>query len=435
MRIAGPDALVHHPEDLLVYECDGFTLEKAIPDAVVHVTATHQVAEIVKLCHRERVPFYARGTGTGLSGGCAATRGGVVIALNRLNRILEIDARNRIAVVEAGVINLAVSQAAALRGCFYAPDPASGQACTIGGNIAENSGGPHCLKYGVTTNHGYDLLGLFIGSEGTLGICTKAVLRLLPLPEGVRTALAVFDSVDDASQAVSHIIAAGIIPVALEMMDKLIIRAVEESIAFGFPLDAEAVLIVEVDGLEVGLDATMARIEGICQANKVREWRRAASEEERLKLWTGRKGAFGAVGRLSPSFCTQDGTVPRSRLPEMLRRIAAIGDRYGLRIANVFHAGDGNLHPLILFDERDEAQVARVRLAARDILTQCVELGGTITGEHGIGTEKIAEMGLVFGETDLRIMRAIKRLFDPDDLCNPGKVLPREAGASTAVAE
>ncbi|MGD8240691.1 MAG: FAD-linked oxidase C-terminal domain-containing protein, partial [Armatimonadota bacterium] len=458
------------PEDLLTYECDGYTLERATPDAVVHVTGAEQVQKIVGLCAREGIPFYPRGLGTGLSGGCTPICGSapadagaedpdslsIVIALNRMDRILEIDLRNRIAVVEPGVINLALTEAVQDDGYFFAPDPASQQACSIGGNIAENSGGPHCLKYGVTANHvlgvemvlpngdlvqlggkaedapGYDLVRLVIGSEGTLGIVTKAVVRLLRAPQGVRTMLAIFDSVRDASQSVSDIIAAGMIPVALEMMDRLIVGAVEAAYGFGFPLDAEAVLIVELDGIDAGLDDALARARSTCERNGAREVRMAGTDEERLLLWTSRKRAFGAVGRLSPSFCTQDGTVPRTRLPEMLERVAAIGERYGVRIANVFHAGDGNLHPLVLFDDRDEEQVRKVPQIGGEILEACVELGGAITGEHGIGSEKIEHMPLVFDDTALRAMRGLKRIFDPDGICNPGKILPAEVGPARA---
>ncbi|MFQ5808769.1 MAG: FAD-binding oxidoreductase [Armatimonadota bacterium] len=462
--IAGEDAVVHRPEDVLTYECDGYTLERATPDAVVHVANAEQVQQIVGLCAREKIPFYPRGLGTGLSGGCTPIGGSVpsdagaedadslriVIALNRMDRILEIDLRNRIAVVEPGVINLALTEAVQSDGYFFAPDPASQQACSIGGNIAENSGGPHCLKYGVTANHvlgvemvlpngdlvqlggktedapGYDLVRLVIGSEGTLGIVTKAVVRLLRAPEGVRTMLAIFDSVRDASQSVSDIIAAGMIPVALEMMDRLIVGAVEAAYGFGFPLDAEAVLIIELDGIDAGLDEALARARDICESNRAREIRMARTDDERLLLWTSRKRAFGAVGRLSPSFCTQDGTVPRTKLPEMLERVAAIAERHGVRIANVFHAGDGNLHPLVLFDDRDEEQVRKVPQIGGEILEACVELGGTITGEHGIGSEKIEHMPLVFDHATLRAMRSLKRIFDPDGICNPGKILPAE---------
>ncbi len=498
VSIAGRDAVVHRPEELLTYECDGYTLARATPDVVVHVGNAAHVQDIVKLCAREKIPFYPRGLGTGLSGGCtpvgsgqwsvvsgqhaardvarvacqpvevsacgrtgsklpvAPGGGGVVIALNRMDRILEIDLRNRIAVVEPGVINLALTEAVQGDGYFFAPDPASQQACSIGGNIAENSGGPHCLKYGVTANHvlgvelvlptgqvvqlggktedapGYDLVRLVIGSEGTLGIVTKAIVRLLRAPQGVRTMLAIFNTVRDAGQAVSDIIAAGIIPVALEMMDKLVVGAVEAAYGFGFPLDAEVVLIVELDGLEAGLDEGMRRAREICQNNRVREIRMARTVQERLLLWTSRKGAFGAIGRLSPSFCTQDGTVPRTKLPEVLEKIAAIAEKHGVRIANVFHAGDGNLHPLILFDDRDEEQVRRVPGIGGEILQACVALGGTITGEHGIGSEKIEYMPLIFDEPDLSAMRELKRIFDPGGICNPGKVLPPELEAARA---
>jgi glycolate oxidase len=445
--IAGADGVVTREAEARVYECDGYTLAKSVPDVVVLPRTPEQVAEIVRVLHREGVAFVPRGAGTGLSGGCLPLEAPVMICTSRLKRIVEIDFANRRAVVEAGVVNLAVTKAVQHEGLLYAPDPSSQQACTIGGNIAENSGGPHTLKYGVTTNHvlgvemvlphgdvvqlggamedvpGYDLLGLVVGGEGTFGIVTRATLRLVRRPEAWHTLLGVFESVEDASNAVSGIIAAGIVPAALEMMDQGILTALEAAFHFGFP-DAGAVLIVEIDGPRVGLDEQARRVVEICQAHGAREVRVAADEEERAALWKSRKRAFGAIGRLAPNYCTQDGVVPRTKVPEILRRIIAIGERHQLRIANVFHAGDGNIHPILLYDERDSDEVRRVVMAGREILEACVALGGSITGEHGIGVEKIGEMPLLFSPDDLMVMRRLRAVFDPDQRCNPGKIFP-----------
>src|SRR5437660_4639532 len=375
--IVGADGILTSPSDLLVYECDGYTLEKNRPDVVVFPTTTEQVVQIVKICNELNVPFLPRGAGTSLAGGCLPVGGGVMIALTRMKRILEVNYRDRYAVVEPGVVNLWLTNHIKSQGYHFAPDPSSQGACTIGGNTATNSGGPHTLKYGVTVNHvlgvelvlpdgrvvqtggpaednpGYDLTGVIVGAEGTFGVVTKVWVRITRNPEAFRTLLGVFETVDDATNTISDIIGAGIIPAALEMLDSLILQAVEAAFHFGFPLDAGAVLIMEVDGLEAGLDADAARIEAIAKKNNAREVRRANSAPERLLLWKARKQAFGAVGRLAPSYCTQDGVVPRTRLPHMLRRITRIGEKYDLRIANVFHAGDGNIHPILLFDERD----------------------------------------------------------------------------------
>jgi glycolate oxidase len=383
-----------------------------------------------------------------LSGGCLPVGAPVMIGTSRLNRIVEIDLINRRAIVEAGVVNLWVTNAVKQHGLCYAPDPSSQMACSIGGNIAENSGGPHTLKYGVTTNHvlgvelvlptgeiarlggavedvpGYDLTGLVVGAEGTFGIVTTATLRLVRQPEAWKTLLGIFESVDDATATVSGIIAAGIVPAAMEMMDQLIIEAVEAAFHFGFPTDAGAVLIVEVDGLAAGLDQQAQRIVEICRANHARDVSVAKDEAERAALWKSRKRAFGAVGRLAPNYCTQDGVVPRTKVPEILRRIVDIGRRYQLRIGNVFHAGDGNIHPILLFDERDADQVRRVLAAGREILEACVDLGGSVTGEHGIGVEKIAQMPLLFSPHDLLVMSQLRRVFDPELHCNPGKIFP-----------
>src|SRR5579884_2795062 len=372
--IAGPDAVLTSPTDLLVYECDGYTIEKNRPDVVVFPTSTEQVVEVVKACNRLGVPFLPRGAGTSLAGGCLPVGGGVLISLTRMKRILEVSLRDRYALVESGVVNLWLTNHLKPHGYHYAPDPSSQGACTIGGNVATNSGGPHTLKYGVTVNHvlglefvlpdgrvvqtggpaednpGYDLTGVIVGSEGTFGVVTKAWVRITRNPAAYRTLLGVFETVDDATNTISDIIGAGIVPAALEMLDRLILRAVEEAFHFGFPLDAGAVLIMEVDGLEAGLDSEAERIIAIAKKNHAREVRQAASEAERLLLWKSRKQAFGAVGRLAPSYCTQDGVVPRTRLPHILREITRIGEKYNLRICNVFHAGDGNLHPILLFE-------------------------------------------------------------------------------------
>jgi glycolate oxidase len=447
-EIVGPDALVQRHNELRVYECDGYTLEKAVPDLVVLPRTTAEVAAVVRCLHREGIAFVPRGAGTGLSGGCLPLQAPVMIGTSRLTRLVEIDRVNRRAVVEAGVVNLAVSNAVKADDLAYAPDPSSQMACTIGGNVAENSGGPHTLKYGVTTNHvlgvtlvlpdgeivelggmvedvpGYDLTGLVVGAEGTFGIVTQAILKLIRQPEACTTLLAVFESVDDATATVSGIIAAGIVPAALEMMDQLIVGAVEEAFHFGFPTDAGAVLIVELDGLAAGLPGQTQRVAEICRAQRAREVRVAKDESERAALWKSRKRAFGAVGRLAPNYCTQDGVVPRTKVPEILRRIVDVGRRYQLRIGNVFHAGDGNIHPILLFDERDTEQVQRVLAAGREILAACVELGGSITGEHGIGVEKIEQMPLLFSPDDLLVMTQVRQVFDPQQRCNPGKIFP-----------
>jgi glycolate oxidase len=450
--VAGGDGVITREAEARVYECDGYTLAKSVPDVVVLPRTAEEVAEIVRLLHRENMAFVPRGAGTGLSGGCLPLAAPVMICTSRMKRIVEIDFANRRAVVEAGVVNLAVTKAVQHEGLLYAPDPSSQQACTIGGNVAENSGGPHTLKYGVTTNHvlglemvlpsgdvvqlggamedvpGYDLVGLVVGGEGTFGIVTRATLRLVRRPEAWHTLLGVFESVEDASSAVSGIIAAGIVPAALEMMDRLIIAAVEAAFHFGFPTDAGAVLIVEIDGPRAGLEEQARRVVEVCRAHGAREVRVAADEEERAALWKSRKRAFGAIGRLAPNYCTQDGVVPRTKVPDILRRIVAIGERHRLRIANVFHAGDGNIHPILLYDERDSDEVRRVVMAGREILEACVALGGSITGEHGIGVEKIGEMPLLFGPEDLMVMRRLRAVFDPDQRCNPGKIFPTPGG-------
>src|SRR5436309_1721647 len=450
--IVGPQNLLSAASDLVVYECDGYTIEKNRPRVVVFPTSTLQISKIVQICNAADVPFLPRGAGTSLAGGCLPVGGGVMIALTRMKRILEVNLRDRYAVVEPGVVNLWLTNHLKPHGYHFAPDPSSQGACTIGGNVATNSGGPHTLKYGVTVNHvlglefvlpdgrvvqtggpaednpGYDLTGVIVGSEGTFGIATKVWVRITRNPEAYRTLLGVFETVDDATNTISDIIGAGIIPGALEMLDGLILQAVEAAFHFGFPLDAGAVLIMEVDGLDAGLDADADRITRIAINNKAREVRRANTEAERLLLWKSRKQSFGAVGRLAPSYCTQDGVVPRTQLPHILREIQRIGAKYDIKIVNVFHAGDGNIHPILLFDERDAEQVRRVLAASDEILSKCIVLGGSVTGEHGIGVEKISFMDKLFTQADLEVMADVRKVFNPENRCSPGKMLPTAGG-------
>lgn len=445
--IVGKGNVLHDRASLAVYEYDA-SLFKGKPDAVVFPSTTEQVSRIVRLGNRERIPFLARGAGTNLSGGTAPARGGIIIDLCRMRKILDIDLENQTALVEPGVYNLELQNALAPMGYYYAPDPASQKVSTLGGNVGENSGGPHCLKYGVTSNHvlgaevvlpdgevvwfgssaqdppGPDLVGLLVGSEGTIGIATKILVRIMRLPEHVVTILAIFNSLEEAGQAVSDIIAHGMIPATLEIMDNLVIRAVEASVKAGYPEDAEAVLIIELDGLADGMDEQAQKVEEICRANNALSLRRAKDSAERAELWAGRRGAFGAVARLRPSYLVCDGTVPRTKLPEALKEVKRVSEKYGLPIGNVFHAGDGNLHPLILFDGRNPEELEKVHRAGTEILEAVARLGGTISGEHGIGTEKLKEMRLIFKEEDLEMMRRIKRALDPMDLCNPGKLVP-----------
>ena len=446
--VAGVEGVIDRPEALLVYECDGYTLERAAPEAVVLPRTSAEVAGVLRVLAAERIAFVPRGAGTGLSGGTLPVGAPVMICTSRMQRIEAIDVANRRVVAQAGVVNQWISNAVRAHGLCYAPDPSSQPACTIGGNIAENSGGPHTLKYGVTTNHvlgvelalpsgelvalggaveerpGYDLVGLVVGSEGTFGIVTRATLRLVRLPQAYRTFLAVFDSVEAASEAVSGIIGAGLLPAALEMMDQLIIQALEAAFHVGLPTDAGAVLLIELDGPAAGLDTQSERVKAVCRTNGARELRVARDDAERATLWKCRKRAFGAIGRLAPNYCTQDGVVPRTRVPDILRVIAAVAERHRLRIANVFHAGDGNIHPILLFDERDRDEVARVLAAGREILEACVALGGSITGEHGIGVEKIGLVPLLFGPDDLRAMMRLRAVFDPEGRANPHKIFP-----------
>jgi glycolate oxidase len=450
--ILGSDAVLTSASDLLVYECDGFTIEKKTPDVVVFPTSTEQVVQVVKLCNEMNVPFLPRGAGTSLAGGCLPVGGGVMIALTRMKRILEVNYRDRYAVVEPGLVNLWLTNQIKPHGWHYAPDPSSQGACTIGGNVATNSGGPHTLKYGVTVNHvlglefvlpdgrvvhtggpaednpGYDLTGVIVGSEGTFGIATRAWVRITRNPQAYRTLLGVFETVADATNTISDIIGAGIVPAALEMLDSLILQAVEAAFHFGFPLDAGAVLIMEVDGLEAGLDAEAERIAAIARKNKAREVRKANTEAERLLLWKCRKQAFGAVGRLAPSYATQDGVVPRTKLPHILEHIHKVSEKYQIRICNVFHAGDGNIHPILLFDERDPEQTRKVLSAGFEILDECIACGGSVTGEHGIGVEKTSFMPKLFTPEDLGMMLRLRAAFNPDNRCSPAKMFPT-AGA------
>ena len=451
-EIVGPENVLAARSDLLVYECDGFVIEKNSPDVVVFPRNTADISRIVKLCNASGVPFLPRGAGTSLAGGCLPVGGGVMIVLTRMKRILEINLRDRYAIVEPGVVNVWLTNALKGTGFHYAPDPSSQGACTIGGNVATNSGGPHTLKYGVTVNHvlgveavladgrvvqvggpaedpvGLDLLGAIVGSEGTLAIVTKVWVRLTRNPQGHRTMLAVFESVNDATAAISEIIGAGIVPAALEMMDQGILVAVEAAFQFGFPLDAQAILLIEVDGLEAGLDQQRDQIVAMCKKCNAREVRLAQDEKERLKLWKCRKQAFGAIGRLSPSYCTQDGVVPRTKLPHILRKIIDIGAKWNIRIVNVFHAGDGNIHPILLFDERDPEQTRRVLEASGEILQACLDCGGSVTGEHGIGVEKIQFMHKMFSDSDLTAMRNLRDAFNPRNNLSPDKLLPTAGG-------
>ncbi len=450
-KLLGRDRVLHTPAALMAYDCDALTIAKHRPDVVVLPESTREVAAVCKLAHDAGVAIVPRGAGTGLSGGALAADGGVMIAMARMNRILAVDVPNRRAVVQPGLVNSPLSDAVRSDGLCFAPDPSSQFACTLGGNVAENAGGPHTLKYGVTTNHvlgltvvrsdgtivtlggaaegmpGYDLVGLFVGSEGTLGVATEIVVRLVAIPEAVRTMLAIFDTIEHASGAVGALIRSGIVPAALEMMDNLVVRAVEAAFGFGFPVDAAAVLIVELDGLAAGLDRQAARARDILDASGAREVRLAKDEAERQLLWKSRKRAVGALGRYAPAHATQDGVIPPSKLPEVLEQIARIAERYRIRIANVFHAGDGNLHPIALFDDRDADEIRRVIEAGGEILRLCASLGGSITGEHGIGVEKMAHMELLFGADDLLIQDSIRQVWDPAGRMNPGKVLPQRA--------
>jgi glycolate oxidase len=444
-RIVGPDGVVTDPAELRTYECDGLTSHAAVPGVVVLPVTAEQVAGVVRVCVAHGVPYVARGSGTGLSGGALPRADGVLIVTSRMRRIIEVDIANRRAVVEPGVVNLAVTRAAAPHGYYYAPDPSSQQICSIGGNVAENSGGAHCLKYGFTVNHvlglevvtpdgeivrldgqapGYDLTGAFVGSEGTLGIATRVTVRLLRAPESVETMLAGFGSVDAAGACVSAIIAAGVVPAAVEMMDALAIEAAEAAVACGYPAGAGAVLIVEVDGPAAEVADELAAVRRLAVETGAFEIRLAADDAERAAIWRGRKSAFAAVGRISPAYLVQDAVVPRTALPRVLADIAALSAETGIRVANVFHAGDGNLHPLVLYDDAVAGQAERAERVSAEIMDRCLAHGGSITGEHGVGVDKSAYMTRMFTDTDLDTMQLLRCAFDPRGLCNPGKVFP-----------
>ena len=448
-RIVGPRWVRHRRAELATYTMDGLPTRESYPGLVVLPGSAEEVRDVLRLLHLAGVPFVARGAGTGLSGGAVGDPDSVLITLTRMNRILRVDPVQRRAVLQPGVINNRLSEAVIGHGLHYIPDPSSQAACTVGGNVAENAGGPHCLKYGVTTNHivelevvltdgstlrlgspqgepwGPDLVGLFVGSEGMFGIATQITVRLEPMPPSVRTMLADFPTVRGASEAVSSIIAAGIVPAALEMMDRACVAAVEASIyAAGYPTDAAAVLLVELDGQPDAVAAEAGIVESLLRDRGAREVRSATSPADRARLWQGRKKAFGAMGRIAPDLAVQDAVVPRSSLPEIMDRIEEIRSRHRLSISNVFHAGDGNLHPNISFDRRDPDLAERVRVACREIMTACVEAGGSITGEHGVGSDKIDYMSLIFDSESLGAMRAVRRAFDPTELANPGKVVP-----------
>lgn len=449
VQVVGAPNVLTKESDRVVYECDAFTVERFLPAAVVLPGSTEEVQRVVQILSAHGIPFLPRGAGTGLSGGATPLQNSVVIPLTRMDRILAVDFRNRLALVEAGVINLKLGQVAQKRGYHFAPDPSSQGAATIGGNIAENAGGPHTLKYGVTANHvealelvlpdgtvmwtsarapshdgAYDIAGLLCGAEGTMGIVTRAIVRLIRLAPSLRTLLAAFRTVDDATQCVSAIIAQGIIPSALEMMDRATIQAVEEAFQLGLPTDADAILVIELDQLEAGIDEDIRRIEEICLAHRSRKISMAQTAEERAQLWQARRLAVAAMGRLAPSYVIQDGVVPRTKLPHILRHVARVSAEYDIPIANVMHAGDGNIHPILLFDERDPEQVRRVLAASGEILAECMRLGGTVTGEHGIGIEKAKFLPRMFSEDDLKLMDDVRSVFDPRGLCNPGKVFP-----------
>ena len=449
--IVGDRWVLRTASEMLVYSADGLPGYRKMPGLAVFPASRQETIDVVRALADRRVPFVPRGAGTGLSGGALA-EGSVLLGLHRLKRILSLDPDNRIAVVEPGVVNVALTRAVAPYGLHYAPDPSSQAACTIGGNVAENAGGPHCLKYGVTLNHilavtallpdgtivelgsadgereGYDLLGAFVGSEGCFGVALDITVRLVPNPQAVRTLLADFTSLDAAARATSAIIATGIVPAALEMMDGATIRAVEASIyAAGYPADAAAVLLIELDGLAAGLDSDVRTVESLCMAAGARGVRTARDESERARLWQGRKKAFGAMGRISPHLVVQDAVVPRTKLPDVLAEIHRIGAKYDVRICNVFHAGDGNLHPNIGYDATNTDEVERVHRAMGEIMTACIDAGGTITGEHGVGLDKLPYMERIFSGDSLVAMCRVREVFDPERRSNPGKVVPMHA--------
>jgi glycolate oxidase len=446
-KICGADGVLFKPQDLLLYEYDG-SPEIGQPEYIVFPQNTGQVVAIVAVANHTKTPLVGRGAGTGLSGGALARRGGIVTVFSRMNRILEVDVENQRATVQPGVVNADLSAAVVHLGLHFAPDPSSQNACTIGGNISENSGGPHTLAYGVTVNHvlsmqfvlatgelvrvgslapdppGYDLAGLFVGSEGTLGLLTETTVKLTRLPEETKTLLAIFDRVEDATEAVAELTARAITPAACEMLDGWSLRAIEAYVHAGYPIDAAAVLLIDVDGLCEAAEAQAAAVGEVCSAHNAREVRVAHDTRERDLLWKGRKNAFAAVGRISPSYYVQDGVIPRTKLPATLRRIEEIGKKYGFEIGNIFHAGDGNLHPLIPFNARDKGEYQRAVAASDEIIEFCVSVGGTITGEHGVGMEKDRLMPLMFNEAELGLMRRVRDAFNPVGLLNPGKIIP-----------
>jgi glycolate dehydrogenase FAD-linked subunit len=449
-KIVGPRGFLYKPEDLTLYEYDG-GVDKSRPDCVVFPESTQQVVDLVKLSAEQGMPIVGRGAGTGLSGGAIARAGGMVISFARMNRILEIDLPNERAVVQPGVVNIDITSAVEADGYFYAPDPSSQRACTIGGNVSENSGGPHTLAYGVTTNHvlgieavlpdgslvetgsgydlaGYDLTGLLVGSEGTMALVTKIIVRLMRKPEVVKTILAIYDCAEDAGATVEQITSRAITPVAIEMLDGVLLRMVEEATHAGYPMDAAGVLLIELEGLTETVEEQTEQIREVCGICKAREFRVARTAEERDKLWWGRKNAFGAVGRFSPAYYVQDGVVPRTKMAPTLKFIEELGKRTGLSISNIFHAGDGNLHPLITFNPRVEGEFEKVKLASDEILQFCISVGGSITGEHGVGMEKMEMMGHQFSDDSLEMIGRFKKLFDPGCRLNPGKVLPTGRG-------
>jgi glycolate oxidase len=449
--VVGAAHLLHNPADTIVYESDG-TAERGLPTVVVLPGSAEEVEAVVRIAQRHGLPIIPRGAGTGLSGGAVPDSGGVMIGTARMHRLVELDVRNQLAIVEPGMVNAELSALVSRHNLFYAPDPSSQKACTIGGNVAENSGGPHCLLYGMTTNHilgleivtvegkrmwigganpdpiGYDLVGAIVGSEGTLALVTKVMVRLLPKPPATRTILAIFPTMDAACDAVSAIVSAGVVPAAMEMMDAVTVSAVEAAVHAGYPLDAGGILLVELDGTATTLAAQASSIEAVCRNHGVREVRVADSQEERERLWAGRKGALGALGRLAPNYFIQDGVVPRTRLREVLQRVQEIGERYDLLIANVFHAGDGNLHPNIVFDARDPGIRERVKQAGAEILRVCVDAGGSITGEHGVGIDKQEYLAWMFTPVEIDVMKALKAAFDPTGVLNPGKIFPGAKG-------
>jgi glycolate oxidase len=447
----GKNGVLSQPSDLSLYQYDG-GVDKSLPEVVVFPRTTEDVAALVKLAARNNLAIVGRGAGTGLSGGSIPRAGGMVISFSRMNRILEIDLANERAVVQPGVVNLDITLAVQGSGYFYAPDPSSQRACTIGGNVAENAGGPHTLAYGVTTNHvvslkavlpdgtvietggqeldvpGYDLTGLLTGSEGTMALVTKIGVRLLRQPEAVKTMLAIYNSTDEAGNTVGELTAEGITPVALEMLDGPMLRMVEAATHAGYPIDAAAVLLIELEGLTEGVEEQAIQIAEVCRACGAREVRVAQSAAERELLWKGRKNAFGAIGRVSPTYYVQDGVVPRTQIAKTLRAIEEIGKKYGIEISNVFHAGDGNMHPILPFDPRKEGELKRAQIAGEEILNYCISVGGSITGEHGVGMEKMELMGHLFSEDTLDLIKDFKTLFDPSCRLNPGKVLPTGKG-------